>query len=127
MNWYCIYLYGTSGSMLGRHEFQAENDRSAMAVAEQLWDACSDVSASFELWDGLRRVDADFSRMPCPSVSAEHIMMASQVSLVEHEETLRSSFWALARSERLLQRIHELQSLPVRKNRDGSAAAASPS
>lgn len=115
MNWYCIYLYSVSGSMLGRHEFEAQNDRSAMAVAEHLWDACSDVSESFELWDGPRRVDSEFSRMPCPSVSAEQVMTASQGSLVEREETLRRSFWALARSERLLQRIRELKSLPVAK------------
>jgi len=126
MTWYCLYLYSASGSMLGRDEFQAENDRSAMAVAEHLWDACSDVSASFELWDGLRRVDSEFSRMPCPSVSAEQVMMTSQVSLVEHEETLRSSFWALARSERLLQRIRALEASPVATSRDGDAAAASP-
>ena len=114
--WYCLYLYSASGSMLGRNEFEEENDRWAMAVAEHLWDACSDVSDSFELWDGHRRVDSEFSRMPCPSVSAEHVMMASQVSLLQREETLRQSFWALARSERLLQRIHELEASPAAKS-----------
>jgi hypothetical protein len=123
MKWYCIYLYSASGSMLGRNEFEAEDDRSAMAVAEHLWDACSDVSQSFELWDGLRRVDSEFSRMTCPSVSAEQVMMASQLSLVQREEVLRRSFWALARSERLLQRIRELQSSPVAKIRDRSEHA----
>ncbi|HEX6840797.1 MAG TPA: hypothetical protein VF113_04685 [Stellaceae bacterium] len=116
MRWYRIYLYGTSRSLLGRHEFEANDDRAAMAAAEQLWDACADVAASFELWDGVRRVDTEFSKMPCPTVSAEQVMMAAQVSLVKHEEAMRRSFWALASSERLLQRIRELGSSPVAKN-----------
>lgn len=116
MRWYRIYLYSMSGSFLGREEFQACDDRAAMAAAEQLWDACADVAASFELWDGVRRVDTEFSKMPCPTVSAEQVMTAAQVSLVTHEEAMRRSFWALACSERLLQRIRELEASPVAKN-----------
>jgi hypothetical protein len=116
MRWYRIYLYSTWGSLLARDEFEANDDRSAMAAAEQLWDACADVAASFELWDGVRRVDTEFSKMPCPTVSAEQVLMSAQVSLVKHEERMRRSFWALASSERLLQRIRELESLPVVKN-----------
>jgi hypothetical protein len=119
MRWYRIYLYSMSGSLLGRDEFEARDDRSAMAAAEQLWDACADVAASFELWDGVRRVDIEFSKMPCPTVSAEQIMMAAQISLVKHEEAMRRSFWALGCSERLLQRIRELQSSPVAKTSGG--------
>src|SRR5690242_894385 len=91
MRWYRIYLYSTSGSLLGRDEFEADGDRSAMAAAEQLWDACADVAASFELWDGVRRVDTEFSKLPCPTVTAEQVMMAAQVSLVQHEVALRGS------------------------------------
>ena len=119
MRWYRIYLYGMSGSLLGRDEFEAGDDRSAMAAAEQLWDACADVAARFELWDGARRVDTEFSKMPCPTVSAEQVMMAAQISLVRHEEAMRRSFRTLACSERLLQRIRELESSPVAKNTRG--------
>ena len=120
MRWYRIYLYSMSGSLLGRDEFEAGNDRSAMAAAEQLWDACADVAERFELWDGVRRVDSEFSKMPCPTVSAEQVMMAAQVSLVKHEEAMRRSFWALACSERLLQRIRELESSPAARNSAGA-------
>ena len=119
MRWYRIYLFSASGSLLGRDEFEAEEDRSAMAAAEQLWDACADIAASFELWDGVRRVDTEFSKMPCPTVSAEQVMSTAQVSLVSHEEAMRRSFRTLACSERLLQRIRELESSPVAKNTRG--------
>jgi hypothetical protein len=49
MKWYRVYLYSGSGSFQGRDEFEADDDRAGMVIAEHLSDACSDVCASFEL------------------------------------------------------------------------------
>jgi len=37
---------------MGRHDFEAEDDRAAMILAEVLCDACSDMCGFFELWQG---------------------------------------------------------------------------
>ena len=108
MKWYRVYLYSESGSFQGRDEFEAEDDRAAMVVAEHLCDACSDLCASFELWDGGRRVDISFSKLPRPSVSVEQITLASQASLVRREEAMRNSRWAVARSQRLIEKMESL-------------------
>ena len=107
MTWYRTYFHSASGSIQGRDEFEAKDDREAMILAEHLFDACSDVCASFELWDGGRRVDTSFTKMPCPSVSAVSARM--QDSLMRREEALQRSGWALARSRRLLERMQGLE------------------
>ena len=108
MKWYRVYLYSASGSLQGRDEYEAEDDRAAMTVAEHLCDACSDVCQSFELWDGVRRVDSSFSRMPHPSVTFEKVSVAAQHSVIRCAEALRDSEWAVARSKRLTERIERL-------------------
>lgn len=108
MKWYRIYFYSGSGSFQGRDEFEADDDRAGMVIAEHLSDACSDLCASFELWDGARRVDTSFSKLARPSVSVEQIAFAAQASLVRREEAMRDSHWAVARSKRLIERMERL-------------------
>lgn len=112
MRWYRVIFCSLTGAILGRDEFQAGSDCAAMAVAEQLWDACSDVAEGFELWDGVRRVDESFSKMPSPTVSADQIARMSQISLLRREVAMSNSYVALARSQRLLKRISELEREP---------------
>ena len=109
MKWYRVYLYGGSGSFQGCHEFEAGDDCSAMTVAEHLGDACSDTCEIFELWDGVRRVDMSFSRMPHPAVPLEQISLATQNSMIECEEAISRSNWAIARSRRLIERMNLLK------------------
>jgi hypothetical protein len=109
MKWYRTYLFAGSGSFEGRDEFEADDDRSAMMMAELLCDACSDVCKSFELSQGVRRVDASFRKAaPFPSVGAEQITAMMQTSLMRSEEAMRDSQWAVARSKRLVERIDRL-------------------
>jgi hypothetical protein len=108
MKWYRVYLYSESGSFQGRDEYEAEDDRAAMAIAEMLCDACSDMCETFEVWDGVRRVDPSFSKLPCPSVSAEQVGAMAQASLLRREEAMRDSHWAVARSKRLIERMEHL-------------------
>jgi hypothetical protein len=108
MAWYRVYLYGGSGSFNGRHDFEGADDREAMLVAEHLCEACSDLCETFELWQGVRRVDTSFSRLPHPSVSAEQINLATQNSLIRSEEAMRNSHWAVAQSKRLVERMEHL-------------------
>lgn len=108
MRWYRVYLYSGSTVMQGRNEFQAEHDVAAMTVAEHLRDACSDLCDTFELWDGARRVDVSFSKLPQPSVTVEQISFRTQTVLIQCEEAIRNSHWAVARSQRLIDRMTRL-------------------
>lgn len=108
MKWYRVYLYGATGSFAGRHEFEAGDDLTAMTVAEHLCDACSDICETFQLWDGARSVDISFSKTPHPAVPLEQISLRFQNSMIESEEAIRRSDWAIARSKRLVERINLL-------------------
>ena len=108
MRWYRLYLFSGAGVFQGRDEFEADDDRAATVIAERLCDACSDLCESFELWDGARLVDASSGRRSPPSVAADGIAGATQASLVQREEAMRNSHWAVARSQRLIERIERL-------------------
>ena len=54
-------------------------------------------------------LDASFSRMPHPAVPLEQISLAHQNSIIESEEVIRRSNWAIARSTRLVERINLLK------------------
>jgi hypothetical protein len=89
------------GGILGRHDFEAEDDRAAMILAEVLCDARSDMCGFFELWQGCRRVGAGYARLV--QISASMLNAEMQEAMVRHEETLRDSRWHVAESRRLLE------------------------
>jgi hypothetical protein len=99
-----IYFRHRVNGIVGRDEFEAEDDGAALAFAEVLCDACSDVCDSFELWQGVRLVGAcnggDCAKLDAPQLNAK-----TQTAAAEHEERLLDSKWAIARSRRLLERL----------------------
>jgi hypothetical protein len=103
---YRIYFRTSRGMLAGREEFVAEDDWSALVIATELVDACSDVCVSFELWEGTRRVDREvFGRLEPSSADLNRRM---QEAVIEREIMMRDSEWLVARSKRLLQRIEQL-------------------
>ncbi len=105
---YRIYFRDRAGRIVGRDDFAAEDDLAAMAIAQLLRDACSDVCETFDLWRGTRHVDGSFGIVARPSESATEITARMQESLIEREEALQRSRWTIARSKRLLERLHVL-------------------
>jgi hypothetical protein len=98
---YRIYFRHQKIGIVGRDEFEAEDDRAAIAFAEVLCDACSDVCDHFELWQGVRRVGA-CDRGECAKQDAWRLNAQTQAAAAEHEERLLDSKWAIAKSRRLL-------------------------
>ena len=100
---YRIYFRSRGGAILGRDDFDAKDDDTAMNIAESLCRACSDMSDSFELWQSTRRVDShvDGARL---NVNAEALNAQTQELVVIVEERLLQSRWAIARSIELLKR-----------------------
>ncbi len=96
---YRLYFWDPDGRIVGREDFGAPGDREAMAVAAVLCDACSDVCASFELWQGTRRVDTETRRRsPAEALACDIHDQAARVG-----ERLKDSRWLVAKSKRLLE------------------------
>lgn len=96
-----IYFRGPEGVILGRDDFEAEDDRAAMAIAAALGRTCSDVCSRVELWQGSRRVEA---AVPAPAMAAAERLTAAMLDALEQvEDRLRDSGWAVAKSRRLIE------------------------
>jgi hypothetical protein len=96
---------------------EAETDIAALQVAYFVHDACSDVHAEFELWQGARliartRDGRGVKRRPMPRL--EQLNSKMQERLVRIEEALLNSRHAVAESPRLLEATARLRTLTGR-------------
>ena len=106
MTTYRLYLRDAEKQVVGRDDFDSDNDARAMLIARMLRDACSDKCAGFELWQNTRRVD-----LPCPNwskFSADEIHAKVQMIVLERELAIRDSRWTIADSARLLELTRRL-------------------
>ncbi|HUB94881.1 MAG TPA: hypothetical protein VL993_03135 [Stellaceae bacterium] len=99
---YRIYFRGRSG-IVGRQDYDAEQDGDALWIAVQLADACGDICTEFELWDGTRRVDVPGQKPILP----DDIGDAARTSFFEAAEKLQQSRWAVGQSHRLKARLDQ--------------------
>jgi len=96
---YRVYLRDKVGFIRAQQDFAADSLAEAIESASFLFDACSDQCASYELWCGTLLFAQKLTRPP--PVRLEHVSEATQKNVVELEETLRQSHWAVAKSTRL--------------------------
>ena len=99
MGTYRVYFRNASG-IVGRHDYVADDDQEAIVIADCLCDACSDRCNSFEVWQGDHRVVAP--RTPRSARSETEITAKTKAAIVECEEAIQRSQWAIAGSQRLL-------------------------
>ncbi|MGH7090710.1 MAG: hypothetical protein ACREFQ_17580 [Stellaceae bacterium] len=111
---YRLYLHSKRQGIVGRQDMEASDDAAALWIGSRICDACSDMCDEFEVWAGARRLHPK-SRPP----TAVDIRDGSHKRLVEVEERLQRSEWAIAHSRRLLARLAEVPASP-----DESAAGA---
>jgi hypothetical protein len=89
----------------------AEDDHAALAVSEIIFDACSDSCVGFELWQGTRLLwDNRVPPLP-PRISLTELTEKMQASVVEREEALLRSNWAVSRSRRLMERLSAVRAM----------------
>jgi hypothetical protein len=100
MDRYRVYFRSQWGAIIGREEFIAANDAAAVGIAKSAWEASSDICYSYDLWQGCRQV------IVLPNIEAMSI--AAQESALDLEERLLKSQWAIAKSQRLLERARRL-------------------
>ena len=99
---YRLYFTTPLGSIIGRHDFDVDDDAAATRVAGALFDACSDSCASLDLWQGTRRIRVpDRHRSPGLADLSEDL----QEVAVKTEEMIVRSEWAITGSRRLIERL----------------------
>jgi hypothetical protein len=99
---YRVFFRNEARVIVGRDDFDADDDASAMAIAYMLADACGDRCAAFELWQKTRRVDTCFAKSVTPSADE----IAERV--IDRELAISASQWAIANSLRLLEQTKRL-------------------
>jgi hypothetical protein len=101
---YRLFFRCRTGVIIGRQDLlDAQDDGTALAMASQIFDACSDVAASFELWHGPRLVGTSYAGPP-RLADAGSINAEAQASVARYEELLLDSRWTIAKSKQLLER-----------------------
>ena len=92
----------------GRQDFRADDDVTAIRIARVLFDACSDICQSFELWHGRREIRAQ--QPPHSRAKLTDLVEAHQRLAIEMEEALSQSYWFIARSRRLIETLDRAKS-----------------
>jgi acetyl-CoA carboxylase carboxyltransferase component len=111
----------SSGRISGRQDFEADGDVAAIRIARVLYDTCSDICQSFELWQGKRQIRA---QQPHHSrASLTDLIEAHQRVTIDTEEVISQSDWMIARSRRLIETLDRIKSKtrPTSSNREAPA------
>ena len=105
MGGYRVFLRN-GPNIVGRHDFTADNDQAAVTTADVLCDACSDRCDSFEVWSGARCIAG---RTPHSPRSVDVIIGRRQQAVIDIEDAIQRSEWAIASSQKLIGRLDELR------------------
>jgi len=108
MQQYRLYLRGRDSSIVGRMDFNDEDDASAIAGAQAVCDACSDVAGSFELWQADRHITTQPPPGGCSSGFERHVGRNRDLVLAV-EQVARDRRWTLFRSGSLQARLERLR------------------
>jgi hypothetical protein len=103
MSIYRIYFIDSENRCKMAQWFQADDDESAWWLAQQLYDACSDVCASFELWHLTQRIGAG-PHAVYRREKIEALQARRQDILIDIEETIMDSKLRISASRRLLEK-----------------------
>jgi hypothetical protein len=95
--------FRTSGKIRGREDFEVVGDVAAVRIARVLYDTCSDVCDSFELWQGTRQLRPRQQHYPYARLA--ELSDAHQRVVLDKEVTISDSRWLIAESRRLIETL----------------------
>ena len=107
MSVYRMY-FRTNSRIHGRDDFEANDDVAAIRIASVLYDTCSDVCDSFELWQGGRQILVQEAHHQ--KVNLADLIEAHQRVTIERAEHISQSGWMIARSKRLIECLNRSKS-----------------
>jgi hypothetical protein len=98
-----------AGVIVGLDDFQTSDEGAARSIADALYDSCSDRCSGYELWEGTALL-ADYAE-PAPRPKLGALRDRHQCIVLEMEEAIQRSQWAIASSARLLQQLAAMKTL----------------
>jgi len=122
MPWYRVYFLSRNSDIRNVDEFVVRDDDTALALADGLHEAVSDLYAGYELWQDSRRIYRCSDPGSRPFLPQHVITRGMQAELLRRLEILQSSGTAFGRSRRLVERLNELEDVlgpPRRRRRFG--------
>ena len=100
-------IYFRKGSaIVGREDFEAAGLDAATLIADMLFQACLDKCEAYELWQGERMLG---NNLAWAGVITAELRERNQAIVIECEEAIRDSKWAIASSQRLLELLGEIK------------------
>jgi hypothetical protein len=114
-------LYFLDVHIMGECDFQAVDDDQATAIAEILFDACSDRCRSWQIWEADVVVAVGPQKLHWAHPDASHLTELRQENVVQCEERILRSAWAIASSERLLAQLDQLKASKTGASRYSSS------
>jgi hypothetical protein len=112
MAWYRMYVVDRLARFRWPHDFHADNDPDALALANALHYAFSDIPAGIELWQGARRIlGAANKPIEALRVDWEQVSAQRQGVLLQMELALFNSGTMIARSRKLQAQIETARQL----------------
>jgi hypothetical protein len=102
-------LYFLSDHVVGQFDFQADDDDRAVETAEIIFDACSDSCRSWQIWEGDVFLVSGPLRLHGAQLRTKGLTERRQEHIVECEEAILRSEWAIASSERLMAELDEFK------------------
>ena len=100
---YSVLFFDLSARLLDQQHFTAASPRDARILGAAIFEACSDQSASYELWQGHAKLIVGLRPGRRPAVGALSEELSSLA--VDIEERMASSQSAIARSRKLLEAL----------------------
>jgi hypothetical protein len=104
----CRLRFVDDDLILGQFDFQAGDDVEAVETAEILFHACSDRCRFWEIWEGEMFLVGGPQDIGVP-MQASDLAERRQEQIIEYEEAILLSKWAIASSERLLEELNKLK------------------
>lgn len=109
MPWYRVYFLSRNGDIRNVDEFVVTDDDTALALADGLHEAVSDLYPGYELWHDSRRIYRCSNPASRPFLPQHIITQGMQAELLRRLEILQSSGTAFGRSRRLVEQLRELE------------------
>lgn len=118
MVWYRVYFLSRHGDIRNVDEFAADDDQSALTLADGMHEAVSDLYEGYEVWQDSRCVRRCPHSQVRPFVAQHGNSERIKAEMLRRLNALQSSS-TFARSSHLIERINELQETvgPPRKRR----------
>jgi len=102
---YRLYLKSWSNHTIGRADFNADDEATALAIAAGIFQSCSDIASGVEIWKGAEMIFSS-KQSSLPGVRAD-LADEQQRLIISTEIALRDSGWQISESRKLIEAIEK--------------------